>query len=411
VDGLLFEVALTNPPFSMTKELKNESEARILRQYDLAEVQGTKRTRPSLRSSAMFIERYRDILRPGGFLFTVIDDTLLASPDFVFVRDFIRRNFFIRGVISLHGDAFRRSGARVKTSVLCLEKKEVPSDAQGEVFYAFSGALGVDDLTPRASANEVAAARSKAESEIEDIAGEFAQYLKGNASAPTVGADRIQDRLDLKYIVPLQGRFVRKWRRQSIEVKTLGDIARPVNDVVRPKDTPDTEYALLYVTYDGRCAIQKKLLGRYIKPKEMLRVHAGDLVFSNIRATDGAIGIVPEELDGALVSYSFTVLRCDSVEDTIYLWSVVRSFEIRADIMSISTGTGRYNTDWDLAAPVQIPWLSKEHRATIASQYQEAWRMEKAARDAAGSAQAVVNDTGLNSEQSRARFDAYKPPK
>lgn len=203
--GLLFDVALTNPPFSMTKELKNESEARILKRYDLAKVEGTTRLRSSLRSSAMFMERYADLLRAGGFLFTVIDDTLLASPDFGFVRDFLRRNFFVRGVVSLHGDAFRRSGARVKTSILCLEKKCQPSDEQGEMFYAFSEALGVDDLTPRASEDDVAKARDKAEQEIGRIVAEFKAYLAGDAEAPTVEAERIADRLDLKYVVPCSG--------------------------------------------------------------------------------------------------------------------------------------------------------------------------------------------------------------
>ena len=30
----------------------------------------------------MFLERYRDVLKKGGRLITVIDDTLLASGDF-----------------------------------------------------------------------------------------------------------------------------------------------------------------------------------------------------------------------------------------------------------------------------------------------------------------------------------------
>ena len=75
-----FNVVLTNPPFSMTKEAKNPSELRILQQYDVARKHGTAQTlRSSLRSSSMFMERYEDILEPGGKLITVIDDTLLSS--------------------------------------------------------------------------------------------------------------------------------------------------------------------------------------------------------------------------------------------------------------------------------------------------------------------------------------------
>lgn len=117
-----FDVALTNPPFSMTKEEKNPSESRVLKQYTLARQNPTSsKTRNSLRSSVMFLERYHDMLRAGGKLVTVIDDTLLSSKNFRYVRDFIRRHFLIRAIISLPGDTFRRSGSRVKISVLFLE--------------------------------------------------------------------------------------------------------------------------------------------------------------------------------------------------------------------------------------------------------------------------------------------------
>src|SRR6185437_1741779 len=58
--GMQFHCVLTNPPFSMTKELGNDTEARILKQYDLARIEGTSKFRNSLRSNAMFMERYRD---------------------------------------------------------------------------------------------------------------------------------------------------------------------------------------------------------------------------------------------------------------------------------------------------------------------------------------------------------------
>ena len=123
VDVNQFDVVLTNPPFSMVKELKNPSEQRVLQQYELARPsKSSAKLRNSLRSSVMFLERYYDILKPGGRLITVLDDTLLSSASFKYVRDFIRTRFLVRAIISLPGDTFKRSGSRVKTSVLVLEK-------------------------------------------------------------------------------------------------------------------------------------------------------------------------------------------------------------------------------------------------------------------------------------------------
>ena len=111
------------------------------------------------------MERYCDLLRAGGHLVTVIDDTLLSSNDFRYVREFIRSQFLIRAIISLPGDTFRRSGSRVKTSVLVLEKKRSPDELQPNWFYFFSEYLGVDDLNAKASSHDVREARERAEAE------------------------------------------------------------------------------------------------------------------------------------------------------------------------------------------------------------------------------------------------------
>ena len=67
-----FDVAMTNPPFSMTKEIKNDTDRHVLSHYELAKKDTTSSTlRSSLRSSQMFIERYHDLLKPGGRLITV----------------------------------------------------------------------------------------------------------------------------------------------------------------------------------------------------------------------------------------------------------------------------------------------------------------------------------------------------
>jgi len=408
---LLFNVALTNPPFSMTKELSNDTEARILKQYDLARIPGTSRYRSSLRSSAMFIERHGDLLEPGGRLFTVIDDTLLASDNFSYVRDFIRDSFIIRAIVSLPGDAFRRSGSRVKTSVLCLEKKVTPDEQQSDVFYAFAEHIGVDDLPSKASSYDVAEARKKAETEIERISSAFLSFLDGDTSVSSISPNPVKDRLDLKHVVPLQGRFVSKWESMGIDVVPLGGVAIVIEDEICPQNYPNQEFALIRVSYAGVCQVSKRQKGKHIKPTKMYKVSKGDLVFSNIRATDGAVGIVPDELDGALASGSYTMLRCPTAVDTVYLWSILRSHEIRADLMSVSTGTSRYTTLWESARQVKIPWMDMNDRKRIAESFMEAWKLEKEITKLQSKAYASIAELGVESDESKQRFNVYKPPK
>jgi len=396
----------------MTKELANDTEAKILKAYDLGLDSETIKYRSSLRSSAMFIERYRDLLLPGGRLFTVIDETLLSSDNFAYVRDFIRENFLVRAIISLPGDAFRRSGARVKTSVLCLEKKAQPNDEQANVFYAFAENIGVDDLPSKASEHDIAEARQRAEAEIKKISNDFADFLNGKNVTSTVKPDRIKNRFDLKFVVPMQGRLVNKWRKAGIDVQRIGDVVQLNETLIVPQTMPEKTFALISVSYDGVCRIEKRVKGKRMTPTAMYQVGKGDLVFSNIRATDGAIGIVPDELDGALVSVSsYTVLRCATYEDTVYLWSVLRSHEVRADMMSISTGTSRYTTDWGGGADIEIPWIDEPKRMAIARGFIDAWELEKKMLAIRQQSLNSIEELGVESKESLKRYRSYQAPK
>lgn len=406
-----FDVVLTNPPFSMTKEAKNPSERRILEQYDLAHKdKSSSALRPSLRSSVMFLERYWHVLKPGGRLITVIDDTLLSSNVFDYVRNFIRERYLIRGIISLPGDTFRRSGSRVKTSVLVLEKKRSQTDKQPRCFAFFSEYLGIDDLTPRASDADISAARAKAEEETDRIVAGYQTYLAGEAGPIVLKPEDIADRLDLKFCVPLFGRMATKWRQAGIEVKKFSQCVNMIEDVMVPSDHPDTEFTLIKVTYDGVCLVERKRLGKLIKPKKMYRVKTGQLVFSTIRATDGAIGIVPAELDGSLVSGSYNVFTCGSPEDTAYLWAVLRSHEIRADMQSLSPGSGRYTSYWPAVGDVLVPWQSPSKRKEIGGGLLRVWELERQYQVNKEKAMQEVVALGVESPESVKRWKSSKAP-
>jgi type I restriction enzyme M protein len=138
------DVVLTNPPFSMKKEKKEKDQEEILKEYTSAYVQkhGARKLRSSLKSNVMFLERYRDLLRPGGVLLTVIDESVLNTVSAADHRESLFNHFYIRAIISLPQDAFVDAGANVKTSVLFLERKEEPSQDQPVTFYGRSNNIG-----------------------------------------------------------------------------------------------------------------------------------------------------------------------------------------------------------------------------------------------------------------------------
>lgn len=131
--GHKFDVALSNPPFAKRYKWA-EADAKVtMEQYALhwyKTKDGVRKVRSSIKSNIMFLERYSDVLKLGGKLCTVIDESVLNTPTDKEVRQFLLDNFLIKAIISLPQDAFERAGANVKTSVLFLVKKESPDEEQ-----------------------------------------------------------------------------------------------------------------------------------------------------------------------------------------------------------------------------------------------------------------------------------------
>lgn len=142
-----FDVVLTNPPFSMKYEQNKEDERRILDQYQIASLGGKLAT--SLKSNIMFIERYHDLLKPGGKLLTIIDESVLNTEgqgkSMQRFRKWLREHFIIRAVISLPRNTFVNADAGVKTSVIYLTKRASPTEQQPKVFMAISQDVGHND--------------------------------------------------------------------------------------------------------------------------------------------------------------------------------------------------------------------------------------------------------------------------
>lgn len=140
-----FDVCLTNPPFSMKKRETEPDQRLILQDYKIrsyTDRAGKQKNKTSLKSNVMFLERYHDILKDGGTLLTVIDESVLNTDSDKIFRDWMLRNYYIKGVFSLPQWAFFEAGSNVKTSILMLEKKSKPSDDQPVTFYGRSMNIG-----------------------------------------------------------------------------------------------------------------------------------------------------------------------------------------------------------------------------------------------------------------------------
>ena len=111
-----YSMVFTNPPFGVTI-----TDDKILEKYEL---------RKYGKSEVLFIEKCYKILDKNGKMCIVLPDSILSNSSLLFVRDYIKDNFRILGIISLPQHTFVHSSAGVKSSLLFLKKNKGQKELQ-----------------------------------------------------------------------------------------------------------------------------------------------------------------------------------------------------------------------------------------------------------------------------------------
>ena len=408
--GPPFDAVLTNPPFSMDYSDKVPEEKEILEKYELTTYGGTRRA--SLRSAVLFMERYWQLLRPGGRLLTVIDDSVLSGRKMAFVRNFIREKFIIRAIISLHGDAFQRAGARTKTSILYLTKRNQSDQSQPDPFVFESRFIGLDDVVSKTPASVAELARSNAIQEIDDIISSFQAYQDGQAGPWLVPASLLMDRLDAKYLRPWSAAtLVSQWKKAGATSEVLENLVDPIFDPI--EIDPAKEYTFIRVTYSGDCERGEKRLGREITYSKVNNAKVGDIVVSGMGAVYRALCVIQPGMEDLLISHEFTILRLkpEAKVDPWYLWSVLRSAAIVAEWLSGALGLARHRIDWEILKKQLVPLFPYPKQKQIGDFYRKALKLQHAAENHIELALKSTASLDLEGEAARDKLERAKPPR
>ena len=173
----------------------------------------------------------------------------------------------------------------------------------------------------------------------------------------------------------------------------------------------DEEIDILTIKYDGTCSAEEKRFGRDIKGKGYL-VKSGNVVFSRYNAYYGAIGVVSEDFENSFASNSYIVLNPKDEIDGIYAWTLLRTMEIRSDLLDSAIGMGRSTIKWDEIKNVRIPFASRTEREFEANRILKLWNTMKTTKIELEKIREEIGERfGTESEKSVFRFNANKPPK
>ncbi|MCL4182548.1 MAG: restriction endonuclease subunit S [Burkholderiaceae bacterium] len=150
------------------------------------------------------------------------------------------------------------------------------------------------------------------------------------------------------------------WRRASL--------GRHLSEVRRTADlSPNNVYRLVTVKRSrGGVELRESLPGRDIKTPSQFYVRDGDFLISKRQIVHGACGIVPAELDGAIVSNEYAVLNSDGQIDLRFLryLSESRYFQQTCFHSSIGVHVEKmiFKTERWLRWPFNIPPLPVQQR-------------------------------------------------
>lgn len=346
--NLKFDVALTNPPFSMKYTREKPDENEILEEYEIAENES------SVKSNVLSLERYWDLLNDNnGRLLTIIDDTVLngaSSRDF---RDFIRQKFIIRAVISLPFNTFKNAQTTTKTSILYLRKKVNEAEKQPAIFMAICNNIGHNDFgtdtLERNNLNQVFSAykdfieRGKLEKQIIKNHNEN-EMLTCPLQIFIVEPSDLKERLDAFYYSPelknIQTSLHKLSKKGKIELKTGKDFdLKPNLSASKTRGSENNIFKYLEV---GDVNNKGDMVGyqedqlKNLPTRARKMVAISDVIVAKNISSLGSVAIVKENFDNQLVSTGFIVIRPQNRDESYLLWSILKSRLIQKQMYYLS---------------------------------------------------------------------------
>jgi type I restriction enzyme, S subunit len=185
--------------------------------------------------------------------------------------------------------------------------------------------------------------------ELEDLSEPLEASPLGRGYPPSIQAG-----------IPILRELPKGWRRYR-----LGELVNPIE---RPAALVESEVYQLVTAKRNRGGIvaREQLRADQIRTKTQFTVKYGDFLISNRQISHGGCGIVPVELDGALVSNEYTALKASPILDSGFLKALSHSVYFQQTCFHSSVGVHVEKLvfrlqDW-LSWPFNIPSLEEQRR-------------------------------------------------
>ena len=353
-----FDAIITNPPFA-----SDLTDSAALQTFTLG------KNRTSRRRGILFLERCHHLLKPGGSLGFIIDESVLNGSLTEDVRRYVTNNFDIDAIVSLPEQTFMPY-ASVNTSILFLRKREKAEKAFSTTFYAKAQHTGrkgngnddiIYDKTGIARLNSDFPELSRmyhqfrATGNHESTSNTYAANIHANLSQEPDGW-----RLDFRYHHPTRKHNQSRLISTSNKLLTLEKICDERNESIVPAQEMEGQVIL----YTGLAHIESTTGTAHQIPtpanslkSAVKKYEPNDIVFAKMRPNLRKVAYMDTE-EGGYTSSECMVLSA-KIDDTGYpvVDPLLLSILLRSDLV--------YDQILHLIAGISRPRLSAHSLKTV----------------------------------------------
>ena len=368
------DVIMTNPPFG------GEEEKGILSNFP-EDKQTSETAQLYLQLIMRKLRRSAAGSKGGRAAVVVPDGTLTGTGIPAAIRNELLQHFNVYAIVQLPPGAFAPYAETARTNILFFDCSGETSEiwyfqvppSKGKKQCSKNNPLTDDDFKPVRDAwlgrQEHAHAWNVKRTELDGDC----DLLRRN---PKIA--RTESEIDIRALVK---RAAESMQNAMVSLRALDqDIAiadmriRPLGELLKRSQNAAVlndahEYKQLTIQYHYRgVKLRGTQRGAEISTKRQFSVKEGQVVLSRIDARYGAIGFVPSELDGAIITgdfWAFDVNQDEVLSEYLDLFFGLPIFAKLCERASRGT-TRRQRLEFDMFTSIAIPWLPlREQRAIV----------------------------------------------
>ncbi len=335
---------LTNPPFGA------EFSGNTLIQYQLFTSWANRKPK-KIDSELLFIERYVEWLKDGGYCITVVPDSVLTNRGlFHDLRKGIHPFIELQSIISFPSETFSAAGTSTKTSVMSFVKS---NQQIGGTYFGICKNIGYKVITKGSNKVKISTGESDLESILIEMIREDTQLKFGRR----IDFDDSYHRWDANYHASLNESEYSIINNPSENCILLSDVADLVNDRIDPRRIYSTEFNYIEISDILPSGLVKSKTIKSIEApsRARKRVQLGDVLASTVRPEQRKIGYIIDRKDqNSICTTGLAVLRPKNISSSL-LVSLLKSDFVTKQLLRNNIGIAYPAIDENCFLDVILP--------------------------------------------------------